>query len=335
MPVFLFYMAYGAETIAVRFGNGFGRFLPSVAIVVFTCGMAVAFVCIFGMSSSGADTVRTFVARCDAEMPTGCSVGVWGNSGVAYGMSSRRIAHLSGIYSPEFLSSKPMAGKFEILKNEPQHRFDYWMAKVSDKKSIYCDKPEIVAGDTVFSGHLNFELRKADWSAYDAAARAPSYLVSNCTLAAQIDVAYEKDERQHCYEALTRDDYPLFAPFHIVGKLNGTNIVEGGRFLFGGDAMTVTLKPGEDVHVVMRTALKCTAAVDREIGIPRSDFTLKSPMTLKVLVEGEDVGDISFPVAEGDVTDATFVIPGRFIRQPQVRLAFLGEHVAFAYWFFQ
>ena len=335
MPVFLFYMAYGAETIAMRLGNGIGRFLPSVALVVFTCGMAVVFICIFGMSSSGADTVRAFVARCDAEMPSGCSVGVWGNSGVAYGMSPRRVAHLSGIYSPEFLASKSTAGKFEILKNEPESRFDYWMAKCSDKKSIYCDKPEVVAGDTVLSGHLNFELRKADWSAYDAAAVAPSYLVSNCTLAAHIDVAYEKDEKRHCYEALTRDDYPLFAPFHIVGKLNGTNIVEGGRFLFGGDAMTVPLKPGRDVQVVMRTTLKCSAFVEREVGATRSDFTLKSPMTLKVLVEGEEVGDISFPVAEGDVADATFVIPGRFIRQPQVRLSFLGEHVAFAYWFYQ
>ena len=269
-------------------------------------------------------------------MPSGCSVGVWGNSGVAYGMSPRRVAHLSGIYSPEFLASKSIAGKFEILKNEPEHRFDYWLTKGSDKKLIYCDKPEVVAGDTVLSGHLNFELRKADWSAYDAAAVAPSHLVSNnCTLAAQVDVAYEKDEKRHCYEALTRDDYPLFAPFHIVGKLNGTNIVEGGRFLFGGDAMTVSLKPGRDVRVVMRTALKCSAFVEREIGATRSDFTLKSPMTLKVLVEGEDVGDISFPVAEGDVADATFVIPGRFIRQPQVRLAFWGEHVAFAYWFYQ
>ena len=99
--------------------------------------------------------------------------------------------------------------------------------------------------------------------------------------------------------------------------------------------MTVPLTPGRDVQVVMRTTLKCSAFVEREVGATRSDFTLKSPMTLKVLVEGEEVGDISFPVAEGDVADATFVIPGRFIRQPQVRLSFLGEHVAFAYWFYQ
>ena len=103
----------------------------------------------------------------------------------------------------------------------------------------------------------------------------------------------------------------------------------------GGDAMTVPLQPGRDVHVVMRTALKCTAVVERELGTPRSDFTLKSPMTLKVLVDGEDVGDVSFPVADGDVADASFAIPGRFVTASLPRLTFLGEHIAFGYWFYQ
>ena len=46
-------------------------------------------------------------------------------------------------------------------------------------------------------------------------------------------------------------------------------------------------------------------------------------------------GDISFSVKEGDFCDARFVIPGRFVTQPNPRITFLGEHVAFAYWFFQ
>ncbi len=58
-------------------------------------------------------------------------------------------------------------------------------------------------------------------------------------------------------------------------------------------------------------------------------------MTLRVMVDGESVGDIPFPVEEGDFCDAHFVIPGKFIKQQRTRLAFLGEHVAFAYWFFQ
>ena len=181
----------------------------------------------------------------------------------------------------------------------------------------------------------DFELRKADWSAYDAAVSEPPAPVQDVALRARVDVAYDRDEKASGYESLTRDSYPLFAPFHRVGSLDGTNIVEAGRFLLGGDAMTVTLEPGRDVHVVMRTALKCKVSVERELGQRTSEFSLKSPMTLKVLVDGEDVGDVSFPVGEGDFADATFVIPGGSIKQPQVRLSFLGEHVAFAYWFYQ
>ena len=52
------------------------------------------------------------------EMPKGASFGTWGNCGIVYDMSERRVAHLSGIYSPEFFASASMSSKFETLKNE-------------------------------------------------------------------------------------------------------------------------------------------------------------------------------------------------------------------------
>lgn len=334
MPVLLLYMAFGADIVASHLKPGVARMVPSVVLAGFSVMMAFVFVGVFRGSSVRSDSTRSFAARCEAAMPSGCSWGTWGEAGLAYEMSSRRLAHLSGIYSLEF-STRLLAAKIEILKNDPATRFDYWFTKSTARKSIYCDKPEIIAGKTILSGPPDLELRKADWSAYDAAEVTPLYLTSNLVLSAHLDVAYEKDEKDYGYEVLTRDDYPFFAPFHIVGKLNGTNIVEGGRFLYGGDAMTVPLQSGRDVHVVMRTALKCSAAVDREIGMLQSDFVLKSPMTLRVFVDGEDVGDISFPVEDGDFCDAHFVIPGKFIVSTTPRLTFLGEHVAFAYWFFQ
>ena len=334
MPVLLFHVALGVDVVASRLKERVSRAVPGLVFAGFWALMAFVFADVFHFSSAHSDQLRSFAVRCEAEMPAGCSIGTIGEAGIAYELSSRRLAHLSGIYSPEFFANS-VAATIEILENEPSTRFDYWFTRVSERKSLYCDKPEILAGEAVLSGPPDYELRKADWTAFDAAAATPTHLASNRTLCAHLDVAYEKDEKACGYEMFTRDDYPLFTPFPVVGKLNGTNIVEGGRFLLGGDAMTVPLKPGRDVQVVMRTALKCTAVVEQVLGKPCNDFALKSPMTLKVLVEGEDVGDISFPVSEGDVVDATFVIPGRFIRQPQTRLSFLGEHVAFAYWFFQ
>lgn len=335
MPVLLAYMAFGAETFASKLGAGALRLLPGAVLVLFSGAMAIVFFCVFGVSTSGSDAVRAFAVRSDAEMPVGCSVGMWGNSGLAYEMSSRRIAHLSGIYSPEFLASKSIAGKFEILKNEPETRFDYWIARVTDKKSHYLDKPDEVAGAVVFTAPPGLELRKADWSAYDAGRATPPPPADGLSLADFVDVAYERGESSAEYEQLTRDDYPLFAPFHAIGKLGGSTVFDAGRFLLGGDAMTVSLKPGQDVHVVMRTVMKCSVSLERCLGHLRSDFSFKSPMTLRVMVDGESAGDIPFPVKEGDFCDAHFVVPGEFIKQQRTRLAFLGEHVAFAYWFFQ
>ena len=335
MPVLLAYMAYGADAFASKLGPGAVRFLPGAVLVAFSGAMAVAFVCVFGISSSASDAVRAVAARCDAEMPAGCSVGMWGNCGLAYEMSPRRVAHLSGIYSPEFLAAKSIAGKFEILKNELETRFDYWIARVSDRKSHYLDKADEVAGEVVFAAPPGLELRKADWSAYDAGRAAPAAPAPGLSLSACVDVAYERGERAAGYEQITRDDYPLFAPFHAIGKVGGKTVLDAGRFLLGGDAMNVSLKPGRDVHVVMRTALKCKASVERELGHSINDFSMKSPMTLKVLVDGVDAGDVSFPVAEGDFFDTNFVISGKFVRQPKSRITFLGEHVAFAYWFYQ
>ncbi len=334
MPVLLLYMAYGADIVSSRLAKGVAKVLPHAAIVVFSSGMALAFVCMFHGSSKIIELDRSFAARCEEVLPKGCPVGALGIAGLAYEMSSRRVAHLSGIYSPEF-KARSSAATVEILKNEPSVRFDYWLSKVREKKLFMCDKPDIVTGPAVLTCPPDMELRKSDWSAYDAAEAVPDSGAAGLLLSACVDVAYEKDEKGSGYEPLTRDGCPLFAPFHAVGKLGDTNILEGGRFLYGGDRMSVPLRPGRDVHVVMRTALKCNVSAYRESDMPRCDFEMKSPMTLRVMVDGEDAGDISFAVKEGDFCDARFVIPGRFVTQPNPRITFLGEHVAFAYWFFQ
>ena len=338
LPAILLFMAYGAEVVArlatSRQTPDVGRcqivsIVPAAVLLVFSCGMSIVFLGIFRHSCIGADPSRAFAVRCETAMPAGASLGTWGDAGVSFSLSDRRLAHLSGIYSPEFMGSSA-AAKVEILKNEPATRFDYWFCKTSEREAMYCGKPDVMAGETVLTGPPGFELRKTDWRPYDAALIQP-----DATLAAVVDVAYERSEKACGYEPLPMGAYPLFAPFHAVGKLNGTNIVEGGRFLLGGDAMTVALKPGKDVRVVMRTALKCSVAVERELGHERSDFSLKSPMHLRVMVDGMDAGDVEFQVKDGDFADAAFVIPGRFVTQPVSRIAFLGEHVAFCYCFFQ
>lgn len=335
MPVLLIYMVHGADAFSQRMMPCSAKIFPFAVFATFTCAMAFVMVFVFGVACRGADRARDFMARCDAIMPPGASFGSWGSCGLVYGTSGRRAAHVSGIYSPEFLDAHSVSARFEILKNDVKSRFDYWLCEVSDKKSHYCDKPDIVAGPLVFTSPPGLELRKSDWSAYDAALAVPSASREGLSCRARVDVAYESEERSARYEPITRDGYPFFASFHRAGRLNGTNIVEAGRFLLGGDAMSVALEPGKDVHVVMRTALECTAYVEKDFGNGPTDFSLKSPLKIQILVDDVDAGMVDVKVSEGDFCDARFVIPGECITHSKPRLAFIGEHVAFGYWFYQ
>jgi hypothetical protein len=58
-------------------------------------------------------------------------------------------------------------------------------------------------------------------------------------------------------------------------------------------------------------------------------------LKLRVIVDETDAGEVEFKVAEGDFCDAHFTIPGKFMTSASPRLTFLGEHIAFSYWFFQ
>ena len=335
MPTFLLYMALGAEVVSSWLKPGVARVFPGGILVVFTFSMAIVVMFLFGFSSRRVDLVRNFAMKCDVEMPQGASFGSWGNCGIVYDMSERRVVHLSGIYSPEMFKARTVPSRFEILKNEARTRFDYWICHSSDKSSYYCDKPDIVVGPEVLVSPPDLELRKADWSAYDAALSTPCVPVKGVSLKARVDVAYEHDEKTVEYEPLTRDDYPFFSPFLRAGVLKGTNVVEAGRFLLGGDAMTLAFDVGRDVHVIMRTTLKCTVPVDRELAYQQSEVSLKSPMRLNVFVDDVDAGTIEFKVDSGDFCDVYFMIPGKVITHSPCRLSFHGDHVAFCYWFYQ
>lgn len=335
IPVMIFYMVYGVDAVSSRVGAVSVYTILGVVLVAFSCVMSFVLVCVFRCSASNSDLSRKFAARCEDAMPIGASIGVIGNSGLAYELSDRRVVHVSGIYSPEFGGLDSLAAKFEKLKNEPNTRFDYWYCRTTDAAAYYCDKPDVVAGEVVLVAPPNFELRKANWSVYDAACEAPPALAEGVTLRFKMDVGYSADEKACGYEVLTRDDYPDLKPIFCAGSLGGREIIEGGRFAMGGDSMSVSLDSGRDVHVMMRTALKCSTSVWRELGDRTSEFSMKSPMRLQVLVDGKDAGIVEFEVKEGDFCDAHFVIPGKFITSSNPRLTFLGEHVAFAYWFYQ
>ena len=99
--------------------------------------------------------------------------------------------------------------------------------------------------------------------------------------------------------------------------------------------MTVPLDPGKDVTVVMRT---CPAQkVDYGNGVANytSEYAFANPLSMRVVVNGVEACIAEIKYAAKGFSDVVFTIPGAAITQSPCRIAFLGDHIACGYWFFQ
>ena len=190
-----------------------------------------------------------------------------------------------------------------------------------------------VLGEQIIVGPLSFELQKADWSRFNAAARAPVALKGS--LRSRVDVAYGTDERKADYEILPSYAHVRFLPILTHAKLGDADLIEGGRLVVGQDEMSVPTVPGKDMFVVMRTIDQCTVVQNGEFIQSSRSVSFANPLKLNLQVDGVPAGMGEAQLATNAFSDVTFTIPGKFITKERSRIAFCGDHVAYAYWFYQ
>ena len=330
MPLIVVLSAEGAAFAFAKLRRyGVAALIP-LAHVLFAAGASVSFWALFHSASCESDQLMKFGRDLDRRLPEGASVGLTGYCGLAYPMGGRRIASINGIYSPE-LSAKTPEGNLEALKHEPSARFDCWLFAGDDR---FADGFVEMQGAELADGPEGITVRKADWSAFDRAAAVPDS--GGKTLVWRVDVCYEPDERNSGYEVETR--YGMMDPSRVsrVDDLGGAKAFECGRVVYGCDSMYAPLEPGKDCRVVMRTARAETASVPSRIGpAARRRFEFVSPLRLNIAIDGETALTASFDVAEKGFSDVAVDIPGSAIKKSPCRISFLGDHVAYAYWFFQ
>ena len=335
LPTILFFSAEGAGAVVSRFGKFPAAWIPGSIHTLFLMAMAPVFACMLHMTSSETDLLRAFAVNCERVMERGQPIGTWGDCGVAYEMGQRKVAHLGGIYSPEYRVSEPPFGVYEILKNEPDNRFRYLMYNPStDDAGLSFSQLDAFCSQ-VLVGPFGYELRKMDWTCFDAAARPPSPSGPGLSLIARVDVGYDLDERKHGYENLPRYDQPPLPPFVVWGDGKGGKMVEVARLVFGSDAMTVGVEPGKDLHVVMRTWPSHKTTVRGGFGARSVTYGFSNPLKIGILVNGEDAGIHDVAIGDSGFSDVEMTVPGRFFTGGTSRIEFNGDHIACAYWFYQ
>ena len=335
LPTVLLFSAAGAGALVAFFGKSPAAWLPGGINALFVAATAPVFVCMLHMTSGETDLLRAFAVSCERVMEPGAAIGTWGDCGVAFEMSDRKVAHLGGIYSPEYIVREPPFGVYEILKNEPSTRFKYLLYNPSTDDVGISFNPLEAFCSQVLVGPFGYELRKVDWACFDAAARVPSPGRKALALKARVDVGYDRDEQAHGYENLPRYDLTPLPPFVVWGECRGEKMIEIARLVCGSDAMTVGVEPGKDLHVVMRTWPTHKTTIRGGFGARSVTYGFSNPLKIRVLVDGEDAGLREVAIAESGFSDVEMVIPGGMVKGPAARVEFQGDHIACGYWFYQ
>ena len=334
-PVFLLFLAEGLDIATERLKtNGMIAWLPAAICLIFSFGAAFVSICRFSRSSSSTDHLRLFAHEVDRALPPTSSIGAFGGSGIAYELGHRSYKHLWGIYSPEFLV-KTEAAALEILKNHPERRFDYWFLTPDQTAAAFDDHINDCCDENILTGPDGIEIRKARWDVFEMARQPQATVPSEKKLVAKVDIGYESDEKNADYEIIDRYGRPPADPYTIVAKLNGQTIIDAARLLVGGDSMTIPLQVGKDTTVVMRTYPKRKESRRDAKGQNSSDYGFANPLRMNIAIDGQMIQQASITYATNGFSDISFTLPGSAIHRTPCRIAFLGDHIAAGYWFYQ
>ena len=301
LPVLILFFAEGLHAFCIRYLSR-SFFVPLVACFLFFVGTAFVSICQYNQVSSE--------------------------------LGARPLHHLYGFYSPVF-SVKAKSAAFEILKNDPSARFDYWILSPEHADAIPNEFRTACYGESVLAGPDGYEVRRADWSTFDRANVPHAKIPSGKHLVCRVDVGHEKDEKTALYEVLDRYGRTPIEPFILIDNIKGKPAIDVARLVIGGDAMTLPLHPQRDAIVVMRTYPQHTLAYNLIGERISSSYAFANPLKINVTVNDKAITPISVTYATNGFSDVTFTLPGSAIAQSPCRLAFLGDHITAGYWFYQ
>ena len=335
MPMLAVFMAEGAAYVSSRFKDCRPLRMVPLAVVLYAIGASFVYICVFHSTSSLIDRRRAFAKMCGSVMEEGATIASFNEGGMVYFMGNRKIANLSGVYSPEF-KYMSLDERMEELKRNPDKRFDYWMLIDEFPAQREGDFAEQTFGPCLLAGPESFALHKANWSAFDAGNIPPAAKPGE-TLVSRLDIGYPPDEKEANYEVIDRYSRPAAWPFFCCAKdTSGRVIVDAGRVIVGGDSFDVRLVPGRDVRVVLRSVATAAATIHGEL-IRTQTIHGKIPETfsMNVAVDGQIIEKVTLNCDQKWFSEADFTIPGSAITKEVSRISLLGDHIPCGYWFFQ
>jgi len=345
-PCFAIYTAIGLASLAAWWPGWRGGWrLIGGALVVYQAGMLPLFAARFASQLQATEQNDAFFADLHASLPAGQRVGVVNDTSCVFFMPGRHVTHVGGYISTAFVNRDQLMANVEVLRHQPDQRFDVWLLCQIDAGSPLASLflgERLAVEAPVFPCAFAMSVYRADWSTLAAPILPLStnavQAVAGLKLVDRLDVGYLPEERAHAYQLFTRIGHTLFHVSAATRRIGEARVTEAGRAVVGSESFRLHLVPHRPLRLVLRTAADLPADVCAfEDSYPAISVGFNPDSRLNILVDGESAGvfDVHLDTNATVWSEVVIDLPAERIQSAQPEITVAGDHVAMCYWAYQ
>lgn len=277
------------------------------------------------LASSGQMTHQqmTFAKEAAAScLNRGQKIGVVNHPGLAYILPQFKLVDLGGYVSARFANLPDYLMSFEILKHEPEQRFDAWLISALDQRQTAVNTflGPLLAGEAeTLPASARLRLYKSQWHTWpDSYEPADRELASaeGWSCVDTLDVGYDRHELNHAYQA---PNSSLIMLTRLAGDALETDV---GRLVSGTESFVLRVQPHQRGRLILRTAAltKSTDGTALDCQIEVNGCTLTPPSVL---------------LSDREFCEVMIELPAECVSSTAAVVTTVGTYASFGWWLFQ
>lgn len=339
LPVWLVFAAVGLVRFAQLSSWASAFFIGSCALIGYQAIGGLYFAAELAHDSVIVASNRGFVEQVNRGFPGRRTFGDSGMPGLKFYLPNHEFRNVEGVTSREYPVEVLPVQRIETFRHDPQSRFEFWLFKATHLQRQWFSEfvgSQVDAEMPAFGADHSLALHRADWSSIEDSTRPLDENVREALLGRQqvdrVDVGFPPDEKRARYRRENRIKGTDLAPYSATLGLGGRVVTDVGRYCRGRERMRITVEPGRDLTMVMRTAAFVKLEAHRSDDI----YPMGSSMRLGVRLDGEDVGVVEVRFEDPRYfSEVPIEIPGDLIRNSTAEIEISGDYTSFGYWFYQ
>lgn len=346
-PLWIIYLLIGVEEVSKRLKGAYFKPILLTMLILFQL-ISLTFATAYSYSAAvQLNNEKAFAQRIATAIDPSKEIGSTAGPYIQYYLPKHKILNLYGITSPAFNEKsfdKQIFRVIEKIKHTPELQFQLWYCDKGFKENAPWPAPFI--GKTVLQDTDASILGTDPKAVYEAkwttlyGGETPLTLtnqLAHLQLISKLDISYVADETRHHYRNYVRLKDTAFSQTIMTAKLGPIEYSEVGRIIVGSESFSVNnVSPDKPIRMVLRTtdSIKGKCHFDTQVTNIRS-MKLNRKLVLRLFVDDQEVPTSPVLLSPGGFSEVFFDIPAEYIKNDHPRITVVGDHVSFAYWFYQ